>query len=105
MKSEPMLAPREIYISSTGGSEERRTHNATIRRTASPTQYQLSYSGPCHGNVLQMCVNRILGVHHSPSPRFQDYSFGRKNPCMNFDQTEQAMLISFSAVLTFFMSV
>ena len=33
-------------IPSTGDSEQGRTHNAASRRTARPTRYQLSYSGP-----------------------------------------------------------
>ena len=33
-------------IPSTGGSEEDRTHSAPSRKTASPTHYWLSYSGP-----------------------------------------------------------
>ena len=45
MESGPMLTPRE-KIPSTGGSEEDRTRDAASRRTASPTHYRLSYSGP-----------------------------------------------------------
>ena len=42
MESESMLSP----IPCTGGSQEGRTHDAASRRTASPTHYTLSYSGP-----------------------------------------------------------
>ena len=34
-------------IPSTEGSKEDQTHNTVSRRTANPTHYQLSYSGPC----------------------------------------------------------
>ena len=47
MESEPMLTPREKSPQpGKFSSEEDRTHDAASRRTASPTHYQLSYSGP-----------------------------------------------------------
>ena len=36
-------------IPSTGGSAEGRIREAASLRTASPTHYRLSFSGPCHG--------------------------------------------------------
>ena len=46
MESEPMLTPREISPQPDKFSEEDGTHDAASSRTASPTHYQLSYSGP-----------------------------------------------------------
>ena len=45
VESETMLPPGE-KIPSTGGSEQDRTRDAASRRTASPTHFQLGYSGP-----------------------------------------------------------
>ena len=44
-----MLTPRGKKSALTGGSEEERTLDAASRRTASPTRYRLSYSGPRTG--------------------------------------------------------
>ena len=46
-----MLTPRERKspLPEKSSSEEDRTHDAASRRTASPTLYQLSYSGPGRG--------------------------------------------------------
>ena len=46
MKSEPMLTPREkAPLPEIFSPEEDRTHDAASSKTASPTHYQLNYSG------------------------------------------------------------
>ena len=56
-----------VKIPSTKDSEEGRTHNAASHRTASPTHYQLSYSGPARYNPR--CAAVKVGAsppgHHS----------------------------------------
>ena len=61
-------------VPSTAGSEEERTCAAASRRAASPTHYQLSYSGPGFGELIQVspCSRRpgIGGVLHVGSVSF-----------------------------------
>ena len=48
MESEPTLTPSEKNpLPEKFFPEEDGTHDAAPRRTASPTHYQLRYSGPC----------------------------------------------------------
>ena len=44
---------------STGGSEEVRTRDAVSHRTASPTHYRLSYSGPCCSVIQNVSVHPL----------------------------------------------
>ena len=55
MGSEPMLTPK-VKIPSTGGPEEGRTRDAASSRTANPTHYRLSYSGPYPRNSSDVCL-------------------------------------------------
>ena len=51
MESEPMLTPRgKSPLLEKFSSDEDQTHNAALSRTASPTHYQLSCSGPLKTN-------------------------------------------------------
>ena len=52
---------------STGGSEEGLIHDATSHRTASPTHYRLSYSGPhCHPNQSNTLHTELFRSPLSP---------------------------------------
>ena len=48
-------------IISTGGSKQDRTRNAASRRTASPTHFILSYSGPSYQVLLYVCPVTAIG--------------------------------------------
>ena len=51
-------------IPSTGSSEEDRTHDAASRRTASPTHYRLSCSGPLdNSNLITIHKTRQLSLY------------------------------------------
>ena len=74
MESGPMFTPKEKSpLPEKFSSEEDRTHDAAASGTASPTHYQLSYSGPRSGcflaSLLTRCTGHCLsrGVS-SPSP-------------------------------------
>ena len=59
---EPMLTPRKKSpLPEKSSPEEDRTHNAASHRTASPTLYQLSYSGP-----YRMLFSDALYKAHTP---------------------------------------
>ena len=79
-----MVTPRG-KIPSTGGSEEGRTRDAASRRTASPTHYRLSYTGPKYQQTrtvsyLEMngsgfkCFNSILKSTQEKQKRVKDWS-------------------------------
>ena len=72
MVSEPMESEQngvrahvnsKVETASPEGSEEGRTHDAASRRTASPRQYQLSYSGPHSDGLMArlLCREREMG--------------------------------------------
>ena len=56
-------------ISSTGGTEQERTLDAASGRTASPTHYQLSYSGPsCEIDTDTVKGQLLKGGEATPFP-------------------------------------
>ena len=71
-------------ISSTRSSEEDQTHDGASCRTASPTHYQLSYSGPMDRNQIScLCdSNNLIPCSGAVSPTCLDDSVNQGLVCM-----------------------
>ena len=66
MESKPMLSPREkSLLPETFSSEEDQTYDAASSRTASPTHYQLSYSGPILWFDSRFCCGSFSRSSHT----------------------------------------